>query len=436
MKRSHLLFAVLGAALFILAIGATWTIAQSSAQVSACINAKGKVSILGFEEKVSCDPDKETKITWSITGPQGPQGIQGVKGEKGDKGDTGAQGPVGPEGPQGDPGICASLGSEERPVQLLFIPSVDVDVIMSGGELLAEELKDATGYNFEVSVPASYAAVVEEICANPDETMAFLPAFGYVLANERCGVQVGLAAVRFGWPVYWGQIVVRNDSGINSIADLDGKSWGIPFFTSTSGFLFPSAILAGAGVEASEIVETGAHTSAMLAVANGEVDFATAYFSPPLMPFLERRWNPETDDPEVWRDAGVNPERTEAGRVFVGGEPVDGGYRILESRAAAMEAYEAIFEETRILQISDAHPNDTLSFGAGIPTSMASNTLEALADYAGSDACQEPTDSVITLCSDVFYNWSGAEQILDSAFDPIRFTIEALGMTEEDILGE
>ncbi len=95
----------------------------------------------------------------------------------------------------------APLGSEERPIQVLFVPSVDADAIISGGDIMAQELENATGYKFEVSVPTSYAATIEAMCASPEDTIGFIPALGYVLANERCGVQVGLASVRFGWPV-------------------------------------------------------------------------------------------------------------------------------------------------------------------------------------------------------------------------------------------
>ncbi len=331
----------------------------------------------------------------------------------------------------------APLGSEERPIQVLFVPSVDSDAIITGGDMMAQELERATGLNYEVSVPTSYAATIEAMCASPEDTIGFIPALGYVLANERCGVQVGLASVRFGWPVYWAQIVVRDDSGIESLEDLAGKTWGAPSVTSTSGYLVPAATLNDAGIETGEIVETGGHTAAMLAVANGDVDFATGFFSPPLLPNFERNWNPATDSPEIWREAGVNPERTEAGRVFVGGDPADGGYRILDARAAAMETYPTIFEETRILQISDEIPNDTMSYGADFPLSLAQEISVAVKAYAESDACQNPEDeTLITLCSDAFYNWTGAEQVLDSAFDPTRFLIEALGMTEEDVLGE
>jgi phosphonate transport system substrate-binding protein len=328
------------------------------------------------------------------------------------------------------------LGSEERPIQVLFVPSVEVDAILAGGELLEEALTDVTGLVFEVSVPTSYAATIESMCASPDDTIGFIPALGYVIANERCGVQAGLASVRFGWPVYWSQIVVRNDSGIETLADLAGKTWGAPSVTSTSGFLVPKAILDDAGIETGEVIEQGGHTSTMLAVAQGDVDFGTGFFSPPLLPNYNRVWNPAVDDPEIWREAGVAPERTEAGRVFVAGGPDEGGYRVLDARAAAMETYPAIFEETHILDISDEIPNDTMSFGSDFPLGLAEEISAAVADYAGSDTCQEPPEGTITLCSDAFYNWTGAERALDSMFDPTRFLVDVLGMTEEDILGE
>jgi phosphonate transport system substrate-binding protein len=321
----------------------------------------------------------------------------------------------------------AELGSEERPIKVLFVPSVEVDAIVSGGEILAAALQDATGLHYEVSVPTSYAATIEEMCASPDDTIGFIPAQGYVLANNRCGVTVGAAAVRFGLSWYAAQFVVPMDSDIDSLEDLEGLTWGVPDFGSTSGYLYPLAMLSDMGIETGEPVETGGHTNAMLAVYNGEVDFATAFFSPPLLP--EGTWTYGVHDPEIWREAGVTPVRTEEGQTLVAGGPAEGGYRILDARASVTDTAPDIFERTRILALTDRIPNDTVSFGPEFPLSLASDIIAALIDFTASDACAE------SICADEFYAWTGLEQVGDSFYDPVRTAMELLGITEEDILG-
>lgn len=321
----------------------------------------------------------------------------------------------------------AELGSEERPIQVLFVPSVEVDAIISGGEVLADALAEATGLNYEVSVPTSYAATIEEMCASPDDTIGFIPAQGYVLANERCGVTVGGASVRFGLSWYAAQFVVPADSDIETLEDLEGLTWGIPDFGSTSGYLYPQAMLTEMGIETGEIVETGGHTNSMLAVYNGEVDFATAFFSPPLLP--EGSWTYGVHDPEIWREADENPVRTEEGRTFVAGGPDEGGYRILDARASVTDTAPDIFEQTRILALTDQIPNDTISFGPEFPLGLANEIVGALIEFTASDECLE------SICSEEFYNWTGLEPVSDSFYDPVRAAMEALGITEEDILG-
>ncbi|MGH2522855.1 MAG: hypothetical protein ACRDH2_10170, partial [Anaerolineales bacterium] len=93
----------------------------------------------------------------------------------------------------------AEIGTEAHPIKVLFVPSVDAQVITTGGEIMAEALNEATGLFFEVSVPTSYAATIEEMCASPSDTMGFIPGLGYVLANQLCGVDVSFKAIRFGW---------------------------------------------------------------------------------------------------------------------------------------------------------------------------------------------------------------------------------------------
>ena len=182
------------------------------------------------------------------------------------------------------------IGSAEHPIKVLFVPSVDSNVIVTGGEVMANALNEATGLNFEVSVPTSYAATIEEMCASPTDTMAFIPAFGYVLANDLCGVDVAFKAVRRGWGVYWTMFVVGRDSDIQSLEDLEGKKWAYPDAGSTSGYLVPLVQLKEAGITAGETLEAGGHPEAVRAVYNGEADFATAFYSPWAAPEGAEAW--------------------------------------------------------------------------------------------------------------------------------------------------
>jgi phosphonate transport system substrate-binding protein len=294
---------------------------------------------------------------------------------------------------------------------------------------MAAALEEATGFKFEVSVPTSYAATIEEMCASPEDTIGFIPAQGYVLASERCGVTVGGAAVRFGLPWYAAQFVVPADSPVESLEDLDGLTWAIPEFGSTSGYLYPLALLTEMGIEPGEIVEAGSHPNAMLAVYNNEVDFATGYFTPPLLPNFEREWTYGIDDPEIWREAGESPVRNEEGRTFVAGGPDEGGYRLLDARSAVSDTAPDIFDRTRILALTPQIPNDTISFGPEFPLALSGDIVDAVAAFTETEECQE------SICSEEFYNWTGLSQVTDSFYDPVRAAMSAMGITAEEIFG-
>ncbi len=315
---------------------------------------------------------------------------------------------------------ASGLGSEGEPIKVLFVPSVDVDFMISGGELIEDALRMATGFYFEASVPTSYAATIEAMCASPTDTIGFIPAMGYALANQLCGVEPGLASARYGWNVYWAEFLVARDSEFETLEDLEGATWAYPDAGSTSGFLYPSAIFDDLGVTIGETVEAGGHPQAVKAVYNGEADVATAYFSPPLLP--EGTWAmgdaPDIPD-ELISDCAVN----EDGKLFCG------EYRVLDARSAIREEAPDVMQKVRILTISGEIPNDTMSFSPEFPEDMKEGILDAVAAYVDSDACAD------TLCNENFYDWSGTGPIFDENFDGVRLLMEAQGITLEN-LGE
>lgn len=313
-----------------------------------------------------------------------------------------------------------ALGSEANPIQVYFVPSVEAQTITTGGEVMAAALKEATGLNFQVYVPTSYAATVEAMCAAPDSSMGFIPAAGYVIANNRCGVEVSGAAVRRGWSVYWAAYIVRRDSDIYTYGDLAGRSWAFPDSGSTSGFIAPSVELAAAGIEPGERVEAGGHNQVVQAVYSGEAEFGTTFYSPPLVPGAPWRIG---DNPEPY-DLTVDESRLDAeGNLFVG------DIRILDARANIRETAPDVVDQVRILRLSAPIPNDTLSFGPEFPADLRTQIFDALVAFSQTEGWAQ------SIGSEDFYGWSGIDPIDDSAYDPVRLQFEILGLTEEDVFG-
>jgi len=312
------------------------------------------------------------------------------------------------------------LGSEGNPIQVYFVPSVEAQTITTGGEVMAAALNEATGLNFEVFVPTSYAATVEAMCAAPGSSMGFIPAAGYVIANNRCGVEVAAAAVRRGWSVYWSAYIVRRDSPIYTFGDLAGKSWAFPDSGSTSGFIVPSVELQAAGIEPGERVEAGGHNQVVQAVYSGEAEFGTTFYSPPLVPGAPWRIG---DLAEPY-DLTVDESRLdEEGNLFIG------DIRILDARANIRDTAPDVVDQVRILRLSEPIPNDTLSFGPDFPEETRQQIVDALVAFSATEEWAQ------SIGSEDFYAWSGLEPITDEAYDPVRLQFEILGMTEEDVFG-
>jgi phosphonate transport system substrate-binding protein len=312
----------------------------------------------------------------------------------------------------------ADIGSEEHPINVLFVPSVDVDFMIESGDIIEQALHDATGLYYKVSVPTSYAATIEEMCASPTDTIGFIPAMGYALANQLCGVEPGLASVRYGWNVYFTQFIALRDSDINSLADLEGKTWGYGDTASTSGYLVPNTILNKLGITPGERVETGGHPQTVNAVYNGEVDFGTTFFSPPLLP--EGEWK-EGDPPDIPDDLVPECALNDEGKLWCD------GYRVLDARQTIREQAPDVVQKVKIIAISPGIPNDTMSFSPDFPEELKQEIMDAITAFVGTDACQE------SLCNENFYEWTGVAPIYDESFDTMRDMMEQQGITLENI---
>jgi phosphate/phosphite/phosphonate ABC transporter binding protein len=322
----------------------------------------------------------------------------------------------------------AEIGSEAHPIKVLFVPSVDANIIVTGGQVMADALAEATGLSFEVTVPTSYAATVEEMCASPEDTMAFIPGLGYAIASQLCGVDVAFKAIRYGYPVYWAEYIVARDSEFQTLADLEGATWGYGDQGSTSGYMVPTVELAAAGITPGEQVQTGGHNQTVTAVYNGEVDFGTVFYSVPLTPeggpvfsWADYQSGIVTDDMyEIPADAIENCAPDAEGKKLL-----CDGWRVLDARANIRTEAPDVMQKVRILAVSASIPNDTLAFGPDFPAEVRASIADALVAFAQTEAWGE------SIGSNDFYGWSGIEVATDAEYDMVRAMVEATGYTIE-----
>jgi phosphonate transport system substrate-binding protein len=155
-----------------------------------------------------------------------------------------------------------------------------------------KQLDDNTGIRgnraAEIGVPVEgfvtfdHAAAIEAL-RNQSADISFMGALPYVLARDQTGAEVLLSEVYRGKPSYVARIFVRRDSGIETVADLAGKSIAFADPISESGYLYPLEIVAEAGLLTpgadpqsffSRVYFAGGYQQAIQAMANGLVDAA------------------------------------------------------------------------------------------------------------------------------------------------------------------
>jgi phosphonate transport system substrate-binding protein len=237
-------------------------------------------------------------------------------------------------------------------------------------------------------------------------------------------VDVSFKAIRFGYPVYWAEYIVARDSEFQTLEDLEGATWGFGDQGSTSGYMVPFVEFAELGVTPGEQVQTGGHNQTVTAVYNGEVDFGTVFYSVPL--------NAEGAPVFTWaeyQEGKVTPEMYELPADVIpncapdaeGKKLLCDGWRVLDARANIRTEAPDVMQKVRILAVSAAIPNDTLSFGPEFPAEVRAQIEEALLAFAGTEAWGQ------SIGSNDFYGWTGIEAATDAEYDIVRAMVEATG---------
>jgi phosphonate transport system substrate-binding protein len=259
----------------------------------------------------------------------------------------------------------APLGTDQNPVKLALAPTTDTQKALAAGESLTRLLEQETGLRFKLSVPTSHAAVIEAMGTN-NVDVGWLSPIGYLLAHDRVGAEPLLASVRNGSTTARGQIVVRADSGITSLAGLRGTRFAFVDDSSATGSIMPHALLAANDLDPDDFFDKtlalGSRSAALLAVANRQVD----------------------------------------------------GAALPESGAEARP------EQVRVIARTDPVPNDTLCTRRGISPALARKIGDGLLRVSASPAGARALGDL--------YQIDGLGGVTDADFRPVRAAVHLLSL--------
>ncbi|MBP8168227.1 MAG: phosphate/phosphite/phosphonate ABC transporter substrate-binding protein [Azonexus sp.] len=97
--------------------------------------------------------------------------------------------------------------------------------------------------------------------SNGETDLALMGPWGYVLANHQAGAQVISTILYDGKPEYFAIMITHPNSGINSPADLKGRTFAFGDKGSTSGYLIPLHYLMLQGITPESYFSKVVHTS-------------------------------------------------------------------------------------------------------------------------------------------------------------------------------
>jgi phosphonate transport system substrate-binding protein len=269
----------------------------------------------------------------------------------------------------------AELGTEENPIQWVFVPSGEMEDITVGAENVADLLNEETGLFFEVFVATDYPAAIEALCSEQAQ-MGSLATFAAITAADRDCAFPELVATRYGSPTYTGQLIAGADTGITGYADLAGKTFCATDETSTSGWIIPSIYMREAGLDPAsdvDVIYAGSHDAAVIGVYTGQCDAGASY---------------------------------------------------VDARAGVEDEYPDVMDKVVQVSVSMEIPNDGVQFVKDFPEDMKQQIIDGLLAVMETEEGQEAMD--------VAYEWDGLEVHDDSFYDPFRQLLDAAGVSPSD----
>lgn len=164
-------------------------------------------------------------------------------------------------------------------IRVGFIPTEGNADIKKRFTPLTEHLHEVLGIEVEAFSASDYAGIITAM-AHKHIDFAYFGPKSYTEATEKAGAQALVMELnKQGQPGYTGIIIVRKDSDMKKLSDIQGKVFAFTDPNSTSGYLVPNVLFArDLNVKPEDYFKqvkfSGSHGASILAVKNKGVEVA------------------------------------------------------------------------------------------------------------------------------------------------------------------
>ena len=178
-------------------------------------------------------------------------------------------------------GACAGVAPvPQRDLTFGFTPVLSESEMRSEFEPLMAYLSEAIGRKVTLYIAKDYGDLRTQMESGAVDIGSYSP-FAYVDATRGGKIRIIAQSILDGSATYRGLIVVRGDSGLRSVKDLEGKRFAFVDAKSASGYVYPRAMLVERGVDPEryfkETVFAGGHDKVISAVLERRVDAGAIY---------------------------------------------------------------------------------------------------------------------------------------------------------------
>ena len=169
---------------------------------------------------------------------------------------------------------------EEKVIKMGFVPLKNSEKFVEDLKPISDYLTERLGVKVEAFTASNYIGVVEGLGSGSVD-FGIIPPFSSLLAQKQSNAKPILTSKgKTGKPGYTAELYVRKDSGIKSLQDVKGKKVAFVDPSSSSGYIYPGAMLVNAGLNLDKDISyqfSGGHDKSLQLLLNKDVDVIATF---------------------------------------------------------------------------------------------------------------------------------------------------------------